>query len=278
MMKAWYGMGLLVTVFTALTIGLRAYRRRRSPNAELVRKALHVGMGLVTLTFPWLFSSTWPVMLLSLVFTLGLTLTRFFLTLRSLLVEVIDAVERKSIGDIVFPMAVGLLFRLSAGEPLTFCIPILILTFADPAAALIGARYGTLRYSIYEGEKSLEGSLAFLAIAFFCTLVPLLLLTGTGRVESLLIALILAFLLTLLEAIAWRGLDNLFIPLGAFLLLKSFLTLDLAALVTRLGIALVLVTLFVVCCPGRVPFRRINSTTRVGSFENFHQELRRFER
>ena len=69
-----------------------------------------------------------------------------------------------------------------------------------------------------------------------------------------------------------------FIPLGAFLLLKSFLTLDLAALVTRLGIALVLVTLFVVCCPGRVPFRRINSTTRVGSFENVHQELRRFER
>ncbi len=278
MMNAWYGMGLLVTTFTALTIGLRAYCRRRSPNAELVRKALHVGMGLVTLTFPWLFSSTWPVMLLSLVFTLGLTLTRFFITLRSLLVEVIDAVERKSIGDIVFPMAVGLLFHLSAGEPLTFGIPILVLTLADPAAALIGARYGALRYSIYEGEKSLEGSLAFLAIAFFCTLVPLLLLTDTGRAESLLIALILALSLTLLEAVAWRGLDNLFIPLGAFLLLKSFLTLDLAALVTRLGIALVLVTLFVVCCPGRVPFRRINSTTRVGSFENLHQELRRFER
>jgi phytol kinase len=38
----------------------------------------------------------------------------------------------------------------------------------------------------------------------------------------------------LLEAIAWRGLDNLFIPFGGFLLLRAFLELDAPAMLVRL--------------------------------------------
>jgi phytol kinase len=158
-------------------------------------------------------------------------------------------------GEIYFPLAVGLVFLLSAGDPITFCIPMLILALADSGAALIGKRYGTLRYAAGDGEKSVEGSAAFLIVAFLSTQVPLLLFTNTGRSESMVIALTLALLVMLLEAIAWRGLDNLFIPLGAFLLLKTFLKLDATTLAAHLGIAVVLVILSVLFRPRRAVAR-----------------------
>jgi phytol kinase len=45
----------------------------------------------------------------------------------------------------------------------------------------------------------------------------------------------------LLEAVAWKGLDNLFIPLGGFMLLRSFRQLDAATLGGFLLVALLLV-------------------------------------
>jgi phytol kinase len=64
--------------------------------------------------------------------------------------------------------------------------------------------------------------------------VPLVLFGDAGRVETLLISLILAFLVMLLEGCAWRGLDNLFIPIGGFFLLRGYLDMDTAALTVRL--------------------------------------------
>ena len=40
----------------------------------------------------------------------------------------------------------------------------------------------------------------------------------------------------LLEAVAWRGLDNVFVPVGVFLLLRVWLTLDVAGLLARLAV------------------------------------------
>ncbi len=251
MVNPWMGMGFVIVLFAALMSGLRAYRHWSSPDPEVLRKLLHIGMGLVTLSFPCLFAASWPVLLLTVVFTLLLALLRVSPAMQRLLGGVIDGVRRDSMGEIYFPLAVGMVFLLSAGEPVTFCIPILILALADAAAALIGRRYGTLRYATVHGVKSVEGSVAFLAVAFLSTHLPLLLFTETGPAESLLIALTVALLVMLLEAVAWRGLDNLFIPLGAFVLLSAFLELDVTALATRLSIAVSLVAACGIACRRR---------------------------
>jgi phytol kinase len=95
-------------------------------------------------------------------------------------------------------------------------------------------------------SKSLEGSVAFVVVAFFCVHVPLLLWSDVGRAEALLIAATLALLVMLLEGSAWRGLDNLFIPIGGYFLLRAYLSMDAAALLPRLIVTVVLVVLIVV--------------------------------
>ena len=51
------GMALVLLTLGALLAALTLYRRVGAPHPELLRKLLHVGMGLTTLLFPFLFVS-----------------------------------------------------------------------------------------------------------------------------------------------------------------------------------------------------------------------------
>jgi phytol kinase len=138
------------------------------------------------------------------------------------------------IGPIYFPLAVLTLFALARSNVLLYLVPLLVLTFADAVAALVGVRYGKLKYEATGGRKSVEGSTAFFLAAFFSAHVPLLLASDLGRAETLLIGITFGLLLTMVEAVAWSGLDNLFLPLVGYLLLKTYVALGVEPLVVRL--------------------------------------------
>ena len=229
----WIGIVSVLLVLTGLMAGLKALTRRLTINPELSRKAVHIVMGLVTLTFPWLFQKNWPVLLLALLAVAALAGTRLIRPLRQQFGGIINGVERSSLGEIYFPLAVGVLFLL-AEDRLLYVIPLLTLTLADAVAALVGTRYGTIRYQTSEGSKSAQGSLAFFTVAFLSALFPLLLMGDTGRAESVLIALVLGILVMMFEAISVGGLDNLFIPLGCYGLLRRYLPMHTDDLIFRL--------------------------------------------
>ncbi len=246
----WIGNPLAGILLTLLLLGLmlgclKAYHVRFAPHPELLRKLVHIGMGLVTLSFPWLFDRPWPVMVLAVAAVALLIAVKAPGPLREVLGGVVDSVERPSHGDVYFPVAVALLFWLAGGDRLLFCIPILMLTLGDSIAALVGIRYGRLLFTTGRGRKSFEGSLACFIVTLMVTLVPLLRFSYIGWVQVLLIALIVALLATLLEAIAWDGLDNLFVPLGGFLLLKTHLQMSAPTLSVHLLVTLALFLLVV---------------------------------
>jgi len=231
----WLAAGIVLIALATLIVGLRICSQRFGWQPETVRKALHIGMGTVALTFPWIFTGPWPVFALAGV-ALGLLLAlRRVPALKTSFGSVIDSVDRVSAGELYFPVGIALSFWLTDGDPLLYGVPILILTLADAVAALIGIRYGTKRYATLDGTKSYQGSLAFFGMAFACTFVPLMLFPRTGVPEAVLIAVIIGVLTMLVEAVAWRGLDNLLLPVIGFLLLDSFLKLDVGELLTNLA-------------------------------------------
>ncbi len=236
MMNPWLGLALSLGALLGLIRALHVYRAR-SEHHELTRKLIHIGVGLITLSFPWLFDAVWPVIVWSAVVVSFLIGLRFVPRLKDHYGGVVDSVARQSLGEIYFPLSVAILFVLSGRDPLLYCVPIVILALADTAAALVGSQYGHWRYTTVEGSrKSAEGSVAFFTVAFFSVHVPLLLSGQAGRAETLLIGVILGLMVTLFEAIAWRGLDNLFIPLGGFVLLKDLLGMSVPDLALHLGI------------------------------------------
>jgi phytol kinase len=154
--------------------------------------------------------------------------------LRGELGAVLYGIERRSLGEVYMPLGITLVWVLSGGDPLLFCPPVLMLALADPVAALVGIRFGRHRYATVDGEKSVEGSLAFCLVAAAAVLLPLLIAGRVTHVEGLLIALNVALLAMIAESVAWRGLDNFFIPLVGYALLRIFLPMHVAGLFWQL--------------------------------------------
>ena len=237
-------------VLGALALALGAFRWaqvRGWVSDEGARKGVHVSMGAITLALPWLFDADWPVLVLCGLAVAAMLALRLARPLREHVGGVLHGVARESVGDLVFPVAVCGLYLLAADTPVFYAIPLLLLGLADPAAALVGLRHGQGLFETVDGRKSREGSVAFLAVAFLCVHVPLLLATELGRLECLLVAVIVALLMSMVEAVAWRGLDNLFVPLGTYLVLVQTTTLSgprlglhLAVIVALIGVAAVL--------------------------------------
>lgn len=232
------GMALALAALVVLMGMLSLYGRRRPLDPELSRKLFHAGGGLVALAFPLLFADAWPVLALAALTGTGLHALKRVRALRDGPGAVLYAVGRSSHGELYFPLSVALLFLLARGDALSYEVPLLILTLADPVAALVGAGYGRVRYPTVDGRghKSVEGSLAFFVAALLGAQ-ALLMCAGAGGLASLLVATGVALAATLAEALAWRGLDNLSVPLAAYLALELLPAAGASGLVALLALA-----------------------------------------
>ena len=239
----WLTVGGLAALLLAMLALLAAVRGR--VHAEVTRKAAHVGLGLALTALPWLLRDVAHVAALASLAIVVMLAIRLVPALRERYGCVVHGVRRGGHGDLYFPIAALLLFVAAQGDHVLHAVPMLTLTVADAVAALVGVRYGRTRYDTADGRKSLEGSFAFFGAAFLSSHVPLLVLTDIGRMESLLVGLGFGTLVMLLEAISWRGLDNLLIPLGGFLLLRALLGLDVASLTLLASVAVVATILLV---------------------------------
>ncbi len=197
-------------------IGEALYRFAKVP-VEWTRKLQHLLSGLFACAFPWIFSSPWEVFLLGAVMAPVLFVLRRFKALSSL-----HDVKRESLGEFYFLISIAALFYLSFDSPpIFYLIPLLLLTVCDSLAAIVGSAY---RKFTYGHAKSFEGSAAFLISAFLVVLLPLLLF-DFDPILSIWIALKISLILTLIEAVSSKGIDNLLIPLasyGLLLYLTSF--------------------------------------------------------
>lgn len=237
-MTAGAGIALVLGALGMLMLGVRALQRGGTTGPELSRKLVHLGMGTICLTFPLLFKEAWPVWLLAGLAVGALAAVRLVPALRYQFGAVLGGVGRASWGELYFPVGVALVFALAGGEPRFFCVPVAILTFADAAGALIGQRWGRTRYEAVESTKSVEGSAAVLLVTWACVTGGLAAFTDLPWPHLWLAGLGLGLFAMLVEAVSWRGLDNLLLPIAAFAQLKVMARLgpaDLAARVVVLG-------------------------------------------
>jgi phytol kinase len=241
-LPAWAGVAF-VAVFLLATLTLLHFAKRRcTMGHETSRKIMHLAMGAATLMFPVLFHSPFPALIIAAMTIAVLALLRSG-ALGTRASGLIHGVARRSEGDLYFPVSAALLFALAHTDNMLFVIPILTLTLADPAAAYVGRRIGRTRFATVEArqEKSVEGSAAFLAVALICAFVPLIVGAGLTAAAALLTAATFAVVVTVLEAASWRGLDNLFIPVGGYLLLHAMAGMDVRQLATLFAVTVAMV-------------------------------------
>jgi dolichol kinase len=206
-------------------------RKRWSGFQEISRKAVHVFSGIIALTFPYYIHSHWVV--LGLVGFFGLLM---MITKKKHLLSSVHEVGRKSYGSLYYPIAIYLIYLLASHTPVLYFTSILVLTVSDAFAALVGKKYGTIKYEIEGNIKSLEGNICFFFLSFVCVLLPLLIMSNIGKLEAIFIALIISILLTGFEAISPTGSDNIIIPYGTYFILSKMTALPLPMILNDLYI------------------------------------------
>jgi dolichol kinase len=189
--------------------------RRRGVRAETTRGLVHVMGAGTAATFP-LYLQLANVLALALTFTAFLTLTWIVGSLRS-----IHGVARRSLGAMLFPIALGLTALAAWGRPAAFAFGALVLAVADPVAGAVGRRAASPRWSVPGATKSLGGSLAFFAVSALLAS-GFVIAADPSRLPA---ALGVAAGLTLIEGSLGYGLDNLPIPLAAALAGETLLGL-----------------------------------------------------
>ncbi len=197
-------------LWLGLVFGLAELLRWRQVNGELVRKVVHIGVGNIIL-LAWFLQVPRPIgILFSGVFTLIV-----LLSYRIKILESLNGVGRKSFGTFFYALSVGILLGLFwfPGLKPFAVIGILVMTWGDALAALVGQRWGQHPYQIGSARKSWEGSLTMWTVS---TGVVLAVTTGVyGWSGSLVPAAVgVGAVATGLEVISWRGLDNLTVPVG----------------------------------------------------------------
>lgn len=200
--------------------------------AELTRKIVHIGTGIICLTFPFYLTSHWSVLFLTICFFLIL-----FLSIKWNKLQSINGVDRVTRGSFLYPLSVYLSFwsysilnhQNFIGQDIMvsevsiegvqnsmyYFLPIMILAFSDPIAAIVGKKFPMGRYSLFGNQKTLSGSTAF----FIVTLLLSILFYGSMETQVILTSLLIAFVSTVSEAIANKGYDNIFIPVSIVLTL-----------------------------------------------------------
>ena len=224
---------LLALAFLALIVVVEFWSRKLQPPPERTRKAVHMVGGAICLSFPYLLESPWTVAVLGLSLFGLIGIGRRYEFLHSL-----HGVERKSKGAEYYPLMIFALFWLARDTPWLYASSLLALAVADALAALVGGRYGRIRYQVDDESKTVEGSLTFFIVAAIVISIPLL-LSGDSSLPShshrIAVACVAAVLITVLEAISRHGRDNIWIPLGTFLVLFKLIDEPISEVYIQLG-------------------------------------------
>src|SRR4051812_25876345 len=88
------GVIVIIVLLCTLMAILKVLRTRRAVHPELLRKVVHILIGLVTLSFPWLFAEPWPVIAIAAVSSALMVAVKAPGPLRKLMGGVVDGVER----------------------------------------------------------------------------------------------------------------------------------------------------------------------------------------
>lgn len=173
---------------------------------EIVRKSIHLLIGLVPTLATWNFGFTVALLVSGILVYSYSELMR----MRGFEIAIVSritalAARRRDAGRFVYgpvTLGIGALLALVLYPEPAASIAIYALAFGDGLSSLVGKAFGSVKIP-FTGGKSVEGSLT----CFFAVLCSAYLVTGDSRRSA-----VIALVATVTEAIPSKDADNILIP------------------------------------------------------------------
>lgn len=202
-----------VFIFAAIGIA-EGMRKWRGYSTDFTRKFIHITVGMWSVGTVLLFDRWYMAIIPPASFILI-----NYLSYRQETFKAMETGEKGNLGTVYFPFSFVLIVFLFWQQPHLVVASLMPMTWGDAMAAVLGARYGQFRYTLWGSTRSLEGSISMFLFAFTATFLVLWLFPPLGLGISLLYALIVSVVTTLVEAVTPWHLDNLTVPLVSAVIL-----------------------------------------------------------
>jgi len=200
-----------------LIIGLaELFRRLMHWSSEATRKLVHIVVGVLVATTPFVLQSMWPMLILGVAFAIldyAAIRKKFFLGMHG--------ARRHTYGTVFYPVSfVILTVTLWHNYKLVLVASMLIMALADAAAAIVGEHVKKpLVLRIGSEQKSLQGSIAMFVVSFIIVLICGLYAARTGVLDFsparlVFMSFIIGLVAMVAEVISAHGSDNLSVPLS----------------------------------------------------------------
>jgi len=203
-----------VYVFGMLAIaeGLRAWLKL---SVDFTRKFIHIAVGM------WAFGTV--LLFEQRAFAVIPPLSFVAINALSYWKGTFQAMEDESgnLGTVYFPLSFAAIIWIFWGQSHLVVAALMPMTWGDALAAIVGRRYGKIRYAVAGSLRTLEGSLVMLVAGAVATLLALWLIPppAFSLGQAVLLAGATALGATLAESISPWGIDNLTVPAVSALIL-----------------------------------------------------------
>ena len=202
---------LIVVYIYVIAIFIIAEKVLKS-RPEFSRKFLHIMVGNMIFAMPF-FSNPW-VMIIGL--TLPASIGTFLLTEYSPIKIENTMTESGHALGLFFYSAIWTVLLIIFGNYIWIvALAIVPLVYGDGFAALIGIKFGKVKFSIFGSTKSLEGSLSMFVVTTVMSVFVWMVFTSIGYAmpEFNLVAILsISAVATICEALSYGGIDNLTVP------------------------------------------------------------------
>jgi dolichol kinase len=194
---------------------------------KVSRKVLHAMIGNLPLIMPFFTASIYPFLVASPFIIVTLLATPYSpIKLGEKMKGLSDLTEEgHSMGLILYAMSYTALAYLFGIRPYVVAAGIFPMAYGDSLAAIFGEYYGRHKYKIFE-RKSIEGSVGMFLGSFVSLIIAFLYfgLFYPFTFNPIVPAAAIAALVTVIEGVSPKGLDNIAVPLfgaATFLLLTG---------------------------------------------------------
>ena len=211
--------GILVSyVYIALVIiGAKIFKKK---GKEASRKVIHIMLGNWWFIAMYYFTNVWFAAFVPATFVII-----NYISYKKDLIKVMERDVQDGLGTVYYAISLLILVIVSFGvykEPSLGLIPNLVMAYGDGLAGLLGRMIKSKRYKLSDTKKSVAGSITMFVISTL--LIGGYLLYWHKEIfwstpHWPLVAALIGFAITAIEAISEKGTDNITVPLGTLCML-----------------------------------------------------------
>lgn len=216
-MNNFIGISVSYVYIALVIIGAKIFEKK---GKEASRKFIHIMLGNWWFIAMYYFTNVWFAAFVPATFVII-----NYISYKKDLIKVMERDVQDGLGTVYYAISLLILVIVSFGvykEPSLGLIPNLVMAYGDGLAGLLGRMIKSKRYKLSDTKKSVAGSITMFVISTL--LIGGYLLYWHKEIfwstpHWPLVAVLIGFAITAIEAISEKGTDNITVPLGTLCML-----------------------------------------------------------